>query len=397
MKPDTILGEAIFTSYGGLRAEGGGALAFLNKEARVIEMRDPKILNLMPAFSSSEAAIFVQMISSPNKIFWVIGIVQKIRDYTNRDGILGACIAMSSVGSIQEEHLNHLRELYARVCEKFDSSWSGKSLPSTTPLGLIPRGLEDVGSSEYNYKDLFEIIRYGSDIDEYESIDWIARRILATRNLGRVFLTPMGEGELKPLDPTYRQNVLKLEKQAQEKAYEREQERARREADRAHREAEHARFERMAQETDSDTQKEVNQKLIRYIKELDKRLKALEEKSGVKNRRNVLREPSKSLRKPARSNWKISPATQKKVAIVGFSLIMVISILFAVIGIIKSTSDYLSQESIITKNKKKQLSRESDLKSRNSSTVFASPICGQQQHQNVQDRLACEQRNAGTP
>lgn len=314
---EEVLGEAVFTSYDGLSAEGNGALSFLTRNAKVVEMRDKEILHFTPSYLSQNCAYFIQIVQINDNNYWIIGIIQKINDFNKREGILGACICMKDVSIVRKGEIRYLEELYQKISQEYDSKWRGKPLPTTASLGVISTG--NSTNLEFNYRNSgkSEILRISDEVGLEEVFGWMAGRISVTRDLGRVFLTPLGEGKLQALDRNYTQNIQKLERKAQERAYVREQENKRLEAERARREEEQTRFEKLAQNAGVDGRKEFRQNLVQRIKQQDGQIKdliqrvgRLEAKLGTKKNRatsNALREPG-APREPSRTSTSIANA-----------------------------------------------------------------------------------------
>lgn len=128
--PATITGEAIFTSYDGMRAEGTGALAFLTWDAKPLEMRKPRVLGSLPAVSRGTQVLFVQRMQIGTEWLRIIGIVRKIKDFNKRGGIMGACVSVrdgeASFGGIAEHLENYL---YPIIEDAVFDQWQGKPGP----------------------------------------------------------------------------------------------------------------------------------------------------------------------------------------------------------------------------------------------------------------------------
>ena len=200
----TITGEAIFTSYDGMRAEGIGALAFLTLNAKPLEMRKPRVLNSLPAVSLGTQVLFVQRMQIGTEWHRIVGMVQKIKDFNRRDGILGACVSIKDVesdfGGLNGRLENYL---YPIIEDAVFDQWQGK--PGPDRWNLLPNAPARPSKMPWSLKPetviLHHVPKAGVDIERLEQTCFEMFELSESIGRALILLEP-AEGS-KPADAAF--------------------------------------------------------------------------------------------------------------------------------------------------------------------------------------------------
>ncbi len=386
-RPTLIQGEAVFTSYNGLSAEGSGVLSFVSMEKEIFEIRDEKLLELIPLYKENEFSFFVQKLRIESNKYWIFGIVQKIWDFGNRPGVLGSCVCSES--SEFGEVLDFLNNLNDRVVHKFSTQWDGKNITKSERLNVLSEFGKPQATRGYKSEGEYEVVSFDEDIGLIKSFEYMARRISASNKVGRVFLITGVNGNIRMLDQSYINDVKDQEVRVQEQARKRAEERERHEA-------EQAQINRLTQSSGSNEQAELNEKLIKHIQSLTKRVTALEAKLGTK-RKSALRKPLHTkhdhlTRAPLFSNY-----SRKQMVFLITGTLVVVSVLFLIIGLLIQAANSLTRTPNFVQNQQsvEQAQRvEQTLKDKE---LGGWPVCGAQDFKALQEELGCEIKSSNKP
>ena len=201
-KPDSVLGEAIFLSYDGLRAEGNGKLGFLTFDQSAVEMRSVELLSALPAQASGLACIFVQKFALDQEDFWLIGVVKKIKDYNKRAGILGSCVCIRFSDPKLDGVGGYLLDvLQSEIDDTFEEIWNGKPLPRhLNVLDNVPTKESD---ANYSSNSGFELVYRTDEVDLDDAVSHIMTRIYHAKRIGQVFLFPHETVGARPIDKKF--------------------------------------------------------------------------------------------------------------------------------------------------------------------------------------------------
>lgn len=208
MKPAAIAGEAVFTSYDGLRVEANGVLGFLTFERQPLEMRSDLILaGLMPT-TSSDCSLFMQKLIVEGQHHWLIGLVRKIKDYNGRPGVIGACVGLQSGSTSSEGVEEYLHDILFPIVETatFDQ-WAGRPLPER--LNILSDVPKQEKSVEYQFiagTMLLHIVD-GNEVELHEVKQASFDLILLSKTIGRVVLVPKQTTGTHPADRQFLDKV----------------------------------------------------------------------------------------------------------------------------------------------------------------------------------------------
>jgi len=199
--PQYVTGEAVFTSYDGLRAEANGALGALTFDCRALEMRNERILDALPS-AKSDSALFLQSLDMRDGRIPLVGLVGKITDFNRRPGIIGACVSLSKKDrELVSGSMLHLHELFSTILRATFDRWAGRSLPER--LGLLDGVPRRETRSDYRFKAGTELLHM---VDEGEAE--LCKDIMvacldlteASEGIGRALVLRFAAGGTKPAD-----------------------------------------------------------------------------------------------------------------------------------------------------------------------------------------------------
>lgn len=200
-RPNNIKGECVFTSYDGLRAEGNGILGFLTFDQNLVEMRGNIFLEALPAYTSDDHCMFVQMITIEQEDYWIFGVVQKIQDYNKRSGIIGSCVCTHLTKYDYDSTNHYLYDvLQANVVNKFANTWKGRPLPKQ--LGIIENVPNFEKKTFYKTKKYFETV-WTNDVDPKTAIDTVMLQVEYNQDIGKVLMFNTPTSGARAIDSTY--------------------------------------------------------------------------------------------------------------------------------------------------------------------------------------------------
>lgn len=208
MKPSAITGEAVFTSYDGLRAEANGILSFLTFDRKPLEMRSERILSALMPEVSGDSAIFLQWLMVQGENQFLIGLVRKITDFNKRPGIIGACISMPETSQNLEHSMTYILDyLFPLIENATTDQWAGKPLPEQ--LGLLNNVPKREVKVEYQFKKETKLLHQdeASTVKTDEAIQTGIDLIGTSKKIGRVILLPTQTRGTKPVDRQFVESV----------------------------------------------------------------------------------------------------------------------------------------------------------------------------------------------
>ncbi len=205
IKPQHAVGEAVFTSYDGLRVEGNGELKFLTFAHELLEMRSDSILDALSPATSRRNALFLQVIDAHNTTLWIVGLVRKISDLHNRPGIIGACICVSKVDrKFALQDCNYIDKVLLPKIESTMSCHSTGSPPSER-LNLLTGVPQHEFLIDYKFKPRTELLHRVLD-DQVSGSDVINAGfdlIEVSESIGRVLVLPDANRGTRPADQNF--------------------------------------------------------------------------------------------------------------------------------------------------------------------------------------------------
>lgn len=203
-KPEAITGEAVFTSYDGLRVEANGEIGFLTFESKPLEMRSEQIMAALPPSSSFTSAIFLQSVKIQEDQQWIVGLVRKISDFNKRPGILGACISISERNRDLSGVGTFLYDvLFPIIEDALSERWIGRPLPEKLNL------LQGIPSREthtpYKMKTTTELLHQVNieDPNLHDIIEAGFKLIKMSPDIGRIVISPVPTKLSKPADKEF--------------------------------------------------------------------------------------------------------------------------------------------------------------------------------------------------
>ena len=201
-KPPHVTGEAVFTSYDGLRAEANGVLGALTFDCRALEMRSERILGALPPAASGDSAPFLQSLDMRGERLLLVGLARKITDFNRRPGVIGACVSLSEADREQAFRNDdpHLEELFSTIERATFGLWDGRPLPER--LNLLDSVPWRETRSDYRFKAGTELLHMmdDSEIGLDEVMDACFDLIETSEQVGRVLVLPFAAKGTKPAD-----------------------------------------------------------------------------------------------------------------------------------------------------------------------------------------------------
>ncbi len=110
-----VTGEAVFSSFDGLLAEGNGVLAPLRHFSEILELRGQEVFAALEDGGPDAYGLFVQPFDFGSGPQYLLGVVQLNRDHRNRPAVFGAAVSVSGRDCDLEAAVNHL----IRIVEGF--------------------------------------------------------------------------------------------------------------------------------------------------------------------------------------------------------------------------------------------------------------------------------------
>lgn len=216
-RPTKIAGEAVFTSYDGLRVEANGVLAFLTFDQRLVEMRNAELLEVLPAYSTGESCMFVQEVIVEQKKYWIIGLVKKIKDYSKRPGILGCCVCTHHAEDNLDDIRGYLYDvLQTSVDDTFEDMWKGRPLPKQ--LNILQNVPRNEYQPSYQTQQGSEMAFSTDEVGQDAAVNAVKLRVQYTQNLGKVFLFNNATSGARPVDRIFVEAATEQAKKTKETA-----------------------------------------------------------------------------------------------------------------------------------------------------------------------------------
>ncbi|MDE0698382.1 MAG: hypothetical protein OXH76_21395 [Boseongicola sp.] len=200
-KPPHVTGEAVFTSYDGLRAEANGILGPLTFDCRALEMRSERILGALPPAASGDSALFLQSIDMQGERLLLVGLTRKITDFNKRPGVIGACVSLSEADrELAVRYIPHLEQLFSIIERATFDLWDGRPLPER--LNLLDGVPRRETRSDYRFKAGTELLHYAEDgeVGPNKARDACFDLIEASEQVGRVLVLPFAAKGTRPAD-----------------------------------------------------------------------------------------------------------------------------------------------------------------------------------------------------